>query len=637
MKLKFCICALLVFTGLFPGLAHATNCAGLPTTFTGNQFPTGNFFSNFDSGPNASCYLIPFATGSGGTSGGDLNSIYSKIFYKVNPAYQLIIVGSFPNARYFSITDYDEHSAPAQFILDENIVPLTSSYINPYLPGASWVPGQKFAASVSFEGTPGTQQKGCEMNGFNVSVNQLDVTYRHAGMDWNSNPNVWAVNPSFGLHIVDTPQHTNPNGAGVIMLRNYLDITPAGSPSPYVIVRDVASGCAYPAAYAMQTLQIVTNNQDTGNAWLNSQQADLHRVYENDYLQPLCFASNPQSILQWERGTEYVPGAIPDGSYVTATVKAGEPATLASAGRVMRVRFQIPTTPLTPCASGCSRTGNEQLRYMSISFQNGGTTLASVADNAFTNVNGNVTLIVGTGATIPAWITPANGYTYLNLTTASGYLNLSELNMRNLEPASTFNCSGEIVPYDTAEYTPPTVTGTLGGLMGGYAPVVDYPLAADLATTAGPPPAAGGCAVFPVGKGEVAPSCGVVTDSAIAINTVTTQCPAPGCDQVFVQTQPPPMSIIGVGFGNFTNGLPFAGTSNYLEITDITQKWSAGYSGDACTVAITSWADYLIQLVANVNQNGVCPMAAQDQITVTVWNPESLTSATIGPITVQPN
>ncbi|MGA3044880.1 MAG: hypothetical protein ABSF54_29235, partial [Bryobacteraceae bacterium] len=513
---------------------------------------------------------------------------------------------------------------------DENIVPLTSSYINPYLPGASWVPGQKFAVPISFEGTPGTQQKGCEMNGFNVSVNSLDATYRHAGMDWNSNPNVWEVNPSFGLHIVDTPEHTNPNGAGVIMLRNYLDITPAGSPSPYVIVRDVASGCAYPAAYALQTLQIVTNNQNTGNAWLNSQQADLHRVYENDYLQPLCFASNPQSILQWQRGTEYVPGAIPDGSYITATVKSGEPATLANAGRVMRVRFQIPATPPTPCASGCSRTGNEQLRYMSISFQNGGNTLASVADNAFTNVDGNVTLIVGTGATIPSWITPANGYTFLDLTTASEYLQLSELNMRNLEPASTFNCSGEIVPYDTAEYTPE------GGLMGGYAPVVDYPLAQSLAQTAGPPPASSGCAIFPDGKGAVAPSCGVLTDSPIHINAVSTQCQAPGCDQVFVQTQPPPVSIIGVGFGNFPNGLPYAGTSNYLEITDVTQNWSAGYSGDACTVSIASWADYLIQLVANVNQNGVCPLAAGDQLTVTVWNPESLTSTSIGAV-VQAN
>jgi len=607
-----------------------TNCTGLPTTFTGNQFPKGNFFSNFDN----SCYLIPFASGSGGGQGGDLNSIYAKIFYKVNPAYQLIIVGSFPDARYFSVTNYDAHSAPAQFIVDQIIVPLTSSYSNPFLPGASWVAGQKYAVPIDFEGTPGTQQKGCEMNGVNVSVNTLDATYRHAGMDWNTNPAVWKANPNFALHVVDTPEHTNPNTAGVIMVRSYLDITPSGDQGgPYVIVRDVASGCAYPAAYAIQNLQVVANNGTAGQGWLDSTQADLHRVYENDYLPQLCFAYNPQNAMVWTRGAEYIPGSIPDGSYLSAPVKSGEPATLASAGRVMRVRFQMPTTPPTPCASGCSRTGNEQLRYMSLSFEGpAAATLASVADSSFVqNASADVTLIVGTGASIPSWITAANGYTFLDLTAISGYLQLSSLNLRNLDPAGTFNCSSATVPYDTGEYTPG------GGLMGEYVPFVDYPLASALEQVAGGPPSTGACAVFPDGEAGLPPSCGVVTPNPISISAVSTLCAvaAPGCTQVVVQPQPP-MSVIGGGFGDFPNGLPFMGTSNYLEITDTTQGWNAGYSGDNCSVSISSWAANLIQLVANVNQNGVCPLAAGDQLTVQVWNPESMTSATIA-ITVSTN
>ena len=621
MKSRFGVYTLFVSVCLFPGVAHAINCSGLPTSFTGNEFPKGNFFSNF----NNSCYLIPFGTGSGGGSqGGDLNSIYAKIFYKVDPRYQLIIVGTFPNSRYFSISNYDAHSAPAQFILDDNIVPLTSSYTNPFQPGAAWVAGQKYAVPIDFEGTPGKLETGCTMNGFNVDVNALDATFRHAGMDWNSDPYVFKVNPAYPLHIVDTPEHTNPNTAGVVMTRSYLDITPASPQNgPFVIVRDVASGCAYPAAYAVQTLQIVATNATAGNGWLDSSQADLHRVYENDYLHQLCFAVNPLNPLQWKRGTEYVPGSIPDGSYLTATMKAGEPAALAAAGRVMRVRFQIPTTPPTPCTSGCSRSGNEQLRYMSLSFQiPGGGTLASVADNAFAQSNGNVTLIVGTGAAIPSWITAANGYTFLDLTAISGYQQLSSLNLRNLGPASTFNCAGDIVPWDTGEYTPG------GGLMGEYAPFVDYPLAANLIQVAGPPPATGGCAIFPDGSAGLPPSCGVVTPNPINITAVTTQCAAPGCNQVVAQPQPP-LSIIGGGFGDFPNGLPFTGTSNYLEITDTTQNWNAGYSGDVCSVAITSWAANLIQLVANVNQNGVCPLAAGDQLTVTVWNPQSTTTATI--------
>jgi len=621
MKRRWGAYALFVAVTLLPGTARATSCAGLPTSFTGNEFPKGNFFSNF----NNSCYLIPFAQGAGGGQGGDLNSTYAKVFYKVDPRYQLIIIGNFPNARFFSATNYDAHSAPAQFILDQNIVPLTSSYINPFLPGATWMAGQKYAMPVNFGGTPGTLEAGCMMTGFNVDVNAVDATIRHAGMDWNSNPYVWKVNPAFPLHVVDTPEHTNPNTAGVVMLRSYLDITPASPQNgPYVIVRDVASGCAYPAAYAVNTLQIVANNSTAANGWLDSTQADLHRVYENDYLSNLCFAHDPQNMLVFLRGTEYVPGALPDGSYITAPVKAGLTQSLAAAGRVMRIRFQLPTTPPTPCASGCSRSGNEQLRYASLSFEvPGGATLASLADSSLTrDPNGNVTVIVGTGASIPSWITAANGYTLLDLTAVSGYQQLSGVNLRNIEPASTFNCSGEIVPYKTGEYTPG------GGLMGDYVPFADYPLAASLLPVAGAPPARGGCAIFPNGQAGLPPSCGVVTPNPIAITAVSTQCAAPGCNQVVAQAQPP-LSIIGGGFGNFPNGVPFAGTSNYLEITDNTQNWDAGYSGDVCGVTISSWAANLIQLVANVDQNGMCPLAAGDQVTVKVWNPQSMTSATI--------
>jgi hypothetical protein len=71
MKRGWSVYALFVGVSLFPGMAHAQDCSGLPTQFTGNEFPTGNFFSNF----NNSCYLIPFATGNGsGTEGSDLNS-----------------------------------------------------------------------------------------------------------------------------------------------------------------------------------------------------------------------------------------------------------------------------------------------------------------------------------------------------------------------------------------------------------------------------------------------------------------------------------------------------------------------------------------------------------------------------------
>jgi hypothetical protein len=97
-----------------------------------------------------------------------------------------------------------------------------------------------------------------------------------------------------------------------------------------------------------------------------------------------------------------------------------------------------------------------------------------------------------------------------------------------------------------------------------------------------------------------------------------------------VQTQPP-IAILAAagGFGSFPVGLPYQGNSNFLRITNITQNWSAGYTGDTCTIQIGEWSDTAISLVANVNQNGVCPMAAGDQLTVTVWNPQTLGTASV--------
>jgi hypothetical protein len=261
---------------------------------------------------------------------------------------------------------------------------------------------------------------------------------------------------------------------------------------------------------------------------------------------------------------------------------------------------------------------------LSLSFENAdGNTLASVADSAFIeDPNGYVTLIAGTGTPIPSWITAANGYTFIDLTALSGYQNLNSLSLRNILSAPTFNCSGAAVPYRTNEYTP------AGGLMGEYLPVVDYPTAASLPSVAAPLVQADSCGIFPDASPAVLPACGSGPFPPIALTAVSTQCAAPGCNQVVAQPQPP-LSLIGGGFGNFPNGLPYTGSSNYLEITDNTQNWSAGYSGDLCTVSISGWDNDLIELVANVNQNGVCPLAAGDQLTVNVWNPQSMVTATI--------
>ena len=175
-------------------VAYAMDCANLPTSFSGNQFPTGDFFSNF----NNPCYTIPLASGDGHHEYGDLNAHYYLMYYKVDPRYQLILVGAYPNARYYSVALNDEHSTLSASISDTNIVPLTSKYVNPFLPGVSFADGQQFAVPISFGGVPGKQETGCMTNGYNVDVNGLDATQRHPGMDWNSDAASSSV-PRHGL------------------------------------------------------------------------------------------------------------------------------------------------------------------------------------------------------------------------------------------------------------------------------------------------------------------------------------------------------------------------------------------------------------------------------------------------------
>jgi hypothetical protein len=371
-------------------------------------------------------------------------------------------------------------------------------------------------------------------------------------------------------------------------------------------------------------LGILTTKTSAGEAWMDQTQIQYHTVYDTDYLPKLCNAPlNPLNKLRWSREPEYIPATNPDAAYVVAPVPANLPATLAAAGEVMRIRLQIPTTPATPCTNGCSRSGNEQMRYMSLSFVAGGTTMASMADFDFTkDSNGYATLIVGTGAAIPSWVTPANGYTYLDLTTVSGYQQLSLLALRHIIPSATFQCATKFVPYRTSVDTP------LGSLLGDYTPMVDYPAAASLPHQTSPLTGILGCASFPLGEPDSLPQCGIFPAPVPSITSVVTECPAPGCSQFAAQSNPP-ITVVGTGFGVFPEGTPFTGTSKYLGIQDVTQGWYAGFTNDTCTISISGWDVGVIQFVTNTpNANGKCKMKSNDTVKVKVLNPQTLLPAT---------
>lgn len=629
MSVSRAVCTFALFLGFWmhSGAALAKDCSGLPTSFTGNEFPTGDFFKNF----NNTCYTIRLGTGYGNVEYGDLNALYYQLFFKVDPRYQIILLGNYPNARYFSVSLNDAHTALSASILDTDIVPLTSQYTNPFQPGMAYVAGQQYAVPINFGGTPGNQQTGCMTTGYNVDVNALDATQRHPGMDWNSDTGFFQLYPGITNHDVDTPQHTNPNTAGLIMVRAYVnDGAVDYETSPHVIVRDVASGCAYPAEYAMNTLQLVATTNAVGTAWMDRSQNEGHHTYETNYLPKLCNAPvDPMNSLRWSREPEYIPVTNPNAAYVIAQVPKGLTGTLAAAGEVMRIRVRVPATPPTPCTNGCSRSGSEQMRYMSLSFVgSGGSTLASVDDTAFTkDPNGYATLIVGTGAAVPKWITPANGYTYLDLTTLSGYQQFNLLALRHMIPSSAFDCAAQFVPYRTSVDTPN------GSLLGDYTPVVDYPVASSLPTKTSPLTGPSACGNFPAGEPGTRPLCGVFPTPPPAVTSVVTECTAPSCNQFTAQPNPP-ITILGSGFGTFPEGVPFTGTTPYFGMKNFTKGWVAGYTNSPCTVSISEWDVGGIQLVANVGQNTACPLMSGDYVKIEVMNPQTMLSATVK-VTVQ--
>src|SRR5580658_6013689 len=292
MKRLINACLISAALAWLPAPVRANTC---PTQFNPGSFTKGNFFTNFDN----KCYFIDFITGHGaGSEWGDLNSEHNKIFFKIDPTippYQLIIVGDFPNARYFSIDINDNHSAISQSLIDINVAPLTAADVNPYLPGVAFVAGQQYAVPINLGGSPGTIEPGCVTTGYNVDVNAMDGTLRHPFMNWNLDAAFFHANPTMPLHQIDTPEHSNPNNAGVILIRNYLDLTPS-SDAPHIIVRDVASGCAYPASM-VNAMDILTTDNSAGNTWLTQQQVQEHNFYAS-WQTTQCWGIVPSSVLQ---------------------------------------------------------------------------------------------------------------------------------------------------------------------------------------------------------------------------------------------------------------------------------------------------------------------------------------------------
>jgi hypothetical protein len=136
----------------------------VPTTL-----PTsGNFFLNFASTQTQlDKYGFELKPGSGNAAQGDENSIYSSFYYSITNAqtlmtasgycaFELVVVGKFPEVRYFSVADYDMHYAPAQHIADLDLDPVGcqagascgTTYVNPFIAGTPFTPGNQYMVPI---------------------------------------------------------------------------------------------------------------------------------------------------------------------------------------------------------------------------------------------------------------------------------------------------------------------------------------------------------------------------------------------------------------------------------------------------------------------------------------------------------
>jgi hypothetical protein len=209
---------------------------GLPGVASGiGGGMSDSFASNFVTSSNASSYELPFPNFLvGATGAGDWNVRYGAVYYNINnsslggagtaaswssacanatggcnnvtpaPAHfpfcavELVVAGQYPNARYFSISNYDEHFTIAQHIADVDVDPASASQSSPFIGGNAWkdipylVPislGQVPSATPGLNGPV----QGCQISPYEED-NLLDATQRHPAGDWNTDIGTPGVN-----------------------------------------------------------------------------------------------------------------------------------------------------------------------------------------------------------------------------------------------------------------------------------------------------------------------------------------------------------------------------------------------------------------------------------------------------------
>ena len=241
------------------------------------------------------------------TSGGDGNLTYYQIQIPALPNGELLILGEFPRARYFSITAYDDHGAVIGILNDRDIRAYGTT-ANPWVPGGpAGAEDLLYAVSVRLGAQASTPQPSCATP-LNVHENSLDLTQRHtAGTFYSAQQRGFSATVTGYGNVThaDAPVNTG----GFLLIRSYMREASATTSQfdlrkPLVWVRHVATGCAVQLAPAGQYL--APSQWFSLASVLKLDQAYAHMQHEIDLGTTTPHGPDPSSEATW-----YGPGRVP--------------------------------------------------------------------------------------------------------------------------------------------------------------------------------------------------------------------------------------------------------------------------------------------------------------------------------------
>lgn len=457
--------------------------------------PGKDFFGNFLLPP----YYMPVFPLVGSNFGGDLTATYDQAYIPNRPNLELLIVGEYPRARFFSISIYDDHGAVIGTLHDAQINPLRpAQQHNPYRPGGpAGTEDILYAVRVRLgERIVTSPVPGCGFPAdFDVTSNLLDARTRHTGGTFYSSDMTGFTATSPDGTVTIAHDDSLPNKTVAIVVRRYLEENDGNQGAlnltrPLVFVRSALDGCAINMWQLAGQPQPAPDAALPASLWFNFNntadraQIAAHTQHAKDTPTQTPSGLDPDNRFAWYGGPEYILTTNPHTGYLSSAVpEAGKPGTLNGRNKVIRMRFRLPTLP---CAGrSCALTGAEEMRYWGLSFVEGErTVVASISDlDLRPDDHGYVTLIITFGTALPAHVTAANGYSVVQLPLSDARL----VTLRNILPAPTFRCAVGNVPFKTNEYN------ANGGYMGEYAPFVDFPFVTQLPAVAEPYLQAGTC------------------------------------------------------------------------------------------------------------------------------------------------